>query len=74
MLEKITETCDGEILNLENNVSVLIFFEIGYYLSKSNKKYDENVSKLLLNKSRRKESTSYLAKGMNFKRQFEQVP
>jgi len=48
-LTKIAESCSGQTLNLESNISVLIFLEIGFHLRQANKKYEEDASKLLLN-------------------------
>ena len=45
VLESIAGTCEDEILNLDKNISILVLFEIGYHLTKANKKYSEAASK-----------------------------
>ena len=68
VLDRTARSCDGEIISTDKNINILVFFEVGFRLHQSNKKFTESAAKRLLAGTRTTPPTSYLAKGIGFKK------
>lgn len=68
VLDRTARSCDGEIISTDKNINLLVFFEVGSHLHQSNKKFAKSAAQRLLAGTRTTPPTSYLAKGIGFKK------